>query len=302
MRAGAKIMVKAIRAVPVRTTGPMEGRGAAKKSIGVKIKTYRNSGVTVAIVGGRITEGSRVHLHLREYGTVERFWTKQTAAVFGNRAVRTRCCCFEFRRLAGKHQRTNRKGCKKVKLASRLMASLIVSTSGVPDSRPAGLRRNRFSKGRRCCFSCGACRSERYWNASWPQWGLCKWRESRMRSLKFSMKILRWRLGLLAACLLVASGSAARHTTRRRNKYIVVRYPTATQTIRTPRAIRRQSPQTKWTFRFGLAPARTQTPVPTPCVTLWTELPQPLLIWSFNAFSGAGPWIGKSKTQAARSN
>lgn len=140
MRAGAKIMVKAIRAaVPVRTTGPMEGRGAAKKSIGVKIKTYRNSGVTVAIVGERITEGSRVHLHLREYGTVERFWTKQTAAVFGNRAVRDAMLLFRVQKIGWKNiSEQTEKAAKKVKLASRLMASLIVSNvrrTGQPTGR-----------------------------------------------------------------------------------------------------------------------------------------------------------------------
>lgn len=85
VRAGAKIMVSALRsAAPKRT-----GRGA--KAIGTKIKTYRNSQVTAAITGERIerrrgpekqtkSKWFGPHLHLIEYGTGERFHTGEKAA------------------------------------------------------------------------------------------------------------------------------------------------------------------------------------------------------------------------------
>lgn len=92
VRAGNAVMTAAIRShVPVDS-------GAAKRAIGGKIKTYRNSNVTVGIVGERF-ESRRgkekekkarwggPHLHLIEYGTAERFWTgekraRQAAAVY----------------------------------------------------------------------------------------------------------------------------------------------------------------------------------------------------------------------------
>jgi hypothetical protein len=78
LRAGAKIMVKALRsAAPVRKTGKAAGRGAGKKSLGTKVKTYRNSGITVAISGERKTGEWVPHFHLIEYGTQERYRTGQ---------------------------------------------------------------------------------------------------------------------------------------------------------------------------------------------------------------------------------
>lgn len=86
IRAGAKIQVKALRSATPKDSG------AARKAIGTKVKTYRNSGVTVGITGERYTKrtGDETqtkskfggpHLHLIEYGTKERFQTGQKAAV-----------------------------------------------------------------------------------------------------------------------------------------------------------------------------------------------------------------------------
>lgn len=102
MRAGAKVMVRALRQAapsPGRT-----GTGAAKKSIGSKFKTYRGSLVAVAITGerlrgrGRKAKGSLFggfgapHLHLIEEGTAERFHTGEResgriARALGGRAT-----------------------------------------------------------------------------------------------------------------------------------------------------------------------------------------------------------------------
>lgn len=80
LRAGAKVMAKAIKAAI-----PGSGK-AARKAIGTKIKTYRSSSITVAITGERIESRARrekeqksrwggPHLHLIERGTAERFHT-----------------------------------------------------------------------------------------------------------------------------------------------------------------------------------------------------------------------------------
>jgi hypothetical protein len=85
IRAGQKIMVKALRDASPKASG----RGA--KAIGSKIKTYKGSQITVGITGERIgsqrgvkSEGKQkypgAHFHLIEYGTGERFQTGEKAA------------------------------------------------------------------------------------------------------------------------------------------------------------------------------------------------------------------------------
>ncbi len=84
VRAGARVTAAAIKAAaPVDT-------GAGRRAIGTKVKTYKNGGATVAIVGER--KGKRrskklpkaaygaPHFHLIEQGTIERFHTGEKAA------------------------------------------------------------------------------------------------------------------------------------------------------------------------------------------------------------------------------
>lgn len=83
LRAGAKITVKALR-----DAAPKASR-RGEKALGTKIKTYRNSQITVAITGERIDRSQKdkeqkskwggPHFHLIEYGTTERFRTGQKA-------------------------------------------------------------------------------------------------------------------------------------------------------------------------------------------------------------------------------
>lgn len=81
LREGSKITVNAIRSAAPKKTG----RGA--KSLGTKIKSYRDSKVTVAISGERMGakrggKGEFVgpHFHLIEFGTAERFHTGEKLA------------------------------------------------------------------------------------------------------------------------------------------------------------------------------------------------------------------------------
>lgn len=53
---------------PYRSYGKQPGN--LRKSMGLRIKTYRNSGTTIAVVGPRWPQGA--HGHLIEFGTTER--------------------------------------------------------------------------------------------------------------------------------------------------------------------------------------------------------------------------------------
>lgn len=73
LRAASRPIINAARDNLQAQTGG-EGTGNLRKSMGLRMKTYRNSGSTVAVIGPRWPQGA--HGHLVEFGTTTRVTKK----------------------------------------------------------------------------------------------------------------------------------------------------------------------------------------------------------------------------------